>query len=162
MLFYPRPSEIFASGTWAQATERSMRPYVGDLSEGSPLVRVHSNASPAMRSSLRCDCGPLPRLHESHPERGHGAIAYMRQEGRGIAFIPKCRPMPQDTGMDTLDANLALDCLLTPENTISLLRCLSAGIQSIEQRMNNPEYETNSPTTASRFQTRPHHRWAVR
>ena len=38
--------------------------YVGDLSEGSPLVRVHSECLTGDAfHSLRCDCGP--QLHAS-------------------------------------------------------------------------------------------------
>ena len=62
--------------------------YLGDLTQGSPLVRVHSECLTGDAfHSLRCDCGPqLQASMKAIQERGQGAIAYMRQEGRGIGL----------------------------------------------------------------------------
>ena len=117
--------------------------YVGDLSEGSPLVRVHSECLTGDAfHSLRCDCGP--QLHASMKaiqERGHGAIAYMRQEGRGIGRYSKMQAYAlQDTGMDTLDANLALGLPADARKYDFAAEMLySMGIQSIELVTNNPD-----------------------
>ncbi|RJU87008.1 MAG: GTP cyclohydrolase II [Candidatus Poseidoniales archaeon] len=117
--------------------------YVGDLSEGSPLVRVHSECLTGDAfHSLRCDCGP--QLHASMKaiqERGHGAIAYMRQEGRGIGLYSKMQAYAlQDTGMDTLDANLALGLPADARKYDFAAEMLySMGIQSIELVTNNPD-----------------------
>tara|TARA_B100000524_G_scaffold311212_1_gene187716 strand:+ start:700 stop:1332 length:633 start_codon:yes stop_codon:yes gene_type:complete len=117
--------------------------YVGDLSEGSPLVRVHSECLTGDAfHSLRCDCGP--QLHASMKaiqERGHGAIAYMRQEGRGIGLYSKMQAYAlQDTGMDTLDANLALGLPADARRYDFAAEMLySMGIQSIELVTNNPD-----------------------
>jgi GTP cyclohydrolase II len=117
--------------------------YVGDLSQGSPLVRVHSECLTGDAfHSLRCDCGP--QLHASMKaiqERGHGAIAYMRQEGRGIGLYSKMQAYAlQDTGMDTLDANLALGLPADARKYDFAAEMLySMGIQSIELVTNNPD-----------------------
>lgn len=117
--------------------------YVGDLSEGSPLVRVHSECLTGDAfHSLRCDCGP--QLHASMKaiqERGHGAIAYMRQEGRGIGLYSKMQAYAlQDTGLDTLDANLALGLPADARKYDFAAEMLySMGIQSIELVTNNPD-----------------------
>ena len=117
--------------------------YVGELSEGSPLVRVHSECLTGDAfHSLRCDCGP--QLHASMKaiqERGHGAIAYMRQEGRGIGLYSKMQAYAlQDTGMDTLDANLALGLPADARKYDFAAEMLySMGIQSIELVTNNPD-----------------------
>ncbi len=117
--------------------------YLGDLSEGSPLVRVHSECLTGDAfHSLRCDCGP--QLHASMKaiqERGHGAIAYMRQEGRGIGLYSKMQAYAlQDTGMDTLDANLALGLPADARKYDFAAEMLySMGIQSIELVTNNPD-----------------------
>ena len=117
--------------------------YVGDLSEGSPLVRVHSECLTGDAfHSLRCDCGP--QLHASMKaiqERGHGAIAYMRQEGRGIGLYSKMQAYAlQDIGMDTLDANLALGLPADARKYDFAAEMLySMGIQSIELVTNNPD-----------------------
>ena len=117
--------------------------YVGDLSEGSPLVRVHSECLTGDAfHSLRCDCGP--QLHASMKaiqERGHGAIAYMRQEGRGSGLYSKMQAYAlQDIGMDTLDANLALGLPADARKYDFAAEMLySMGIQSIELVANNPD-----------------------
>ena len=117
--------------------------YLGDLSEGSPLVRIHSECLTGDAfHSLRCDCGP--QLHASMKaiqERGHGAIAYMRQEGRGIGLYSKMQAYAlQDTGLDTLDANLALGLPADARKYDFAAEMLySMGIQSIELVTNNPD-----------------------
>ncbi len=117
--------------------------YVGDLTSGSPLVRVHSECLTGDAfHSLRCDCGP--QLHASMKaiqERGQGAIAYMRQEGRGIGLYAKMQAYAlQDTGLDTLDANLALGLPAdTRKYDFAAEMLYSMGITSVELVTNNPD-----------------------
>ncbi|MAP78556.1 MAG: GTP cyclohydrolase II, partial [Euryarchaeota archaeon] len=74
-------------------------------------------------------------------ERGQGAIAYMRQEGRGIGLYAKMQAYAlQDTGLDTLDANLALGLPADARKYDFAAEMLySMGITSVELVTNNPD-----------------------
>jgi 3,4-dihydroxy 2-butanone 4-phosphate synthase/GTP cyclohydrolase II len=70
-----------------------------------------------------------------------GAILYLRQEGRGIGLFEKVKAYTlQDRGMDTLEANLALDHEGDRRRFGSAAAVLKkAGYTQVRLLTNNPE-----------------------
>jgi len=117
--------------------------YIGLDSTNIPIVRVHSECLTGDAfESLRCDCGPQLRYSMGRIQEDKcGAIAYLRQEGRGIGLHAKIKAMAlQDGGMSTLDANLALGLPADDRDyAIAAKMFLELGCKKVRLMTNNPE-----------------------
>lgn len=118
--------------------------YYGDMNNQTPpLVRVHSECLTGdALGSLRCDCGPqLQHALKTIQREGRGIVLYLRQEGRGIGLFAKMQAYNlQDRGLDTLDANLALNLPADGRNYKIAAHMLNdIGYDSIRLMTNNPD-----------------------
>jgi 3,4-dihydroxy-2-butanone 4-phosphate synthase/GTP cyclohydrolase II len=122
--------------------ETALALVLGDLTEGAPLARIHSQCfTGEVLGSLRCDCNEqLENAMRSIAAEGRGLVIYEHQEGRGIGLMGKLRAYElQGAGLDTVDANHALgfkaDCR-DFHLPVAILHEL--GIERVRLLSNNP------------------------
>lgn len=109
------------------------------------LVRMHSECITGEAfGSKKCECGPQLdyALDAIDNDPAGGVVIYLRgQEGRGIGLLNKLKAYAlQDTGMDTVEANLALGLPSEAREygaAVSILRDL--GIKTVRLMSNNPD-----------------------
>ncbi len=118
---------------------------MGDVATDEPtLIRVHSECLTGdVFRSMRCDCGEqLDLAMKMIAEAGRGVIVYLRgQEGRGIGLHNKLKAYKlQETGLDTVDANLALGLPEDARNYgIGAQILADLGLKKLRILTNNPE-----------------------
>ena len=115
----------------------------GSLLGDDSLIRVHSECITGEAfGSLKCECGPqLQAAMDLVHQRG-GAVIYLRgQEGRGIGLANKLRAYQlQESGVDTLDANLQLGLPVDARDYRAAAEILAdLGLRSIRLLTNNPD-----------------------
>lgn len=122
--------------------ETALAIVLGDLTEGVPLLRIHSQCvTGELLGSLRCDCrDQLEMAMQAIAEEGRGLVIYEYQEGRGIGLMAKLEAYElQDAGIDTVEANHALGFKADCRDfglPAAILRDL--GIKRVRLLSNNP------------------------
>lgn len=115
----------------------------GDPASFGAVVRVHSEClTGEVFGSHKCECGPqLDVALELVAEFG-GVVIYLRgHEGRGIGLVAKLKAYRlQESGLDTLDANLALGFAADSRTYSAAAAILTdLNMHSVRLLTNNPD-----------------------
>jgi GTP cyclohydrolase II len=139
-----RFGEYQAVAFWNNLDRKDHAAFIhGDTFEKEEVpVRVHSECLTGDAiGSLRCDCrDQLLGSLEWIGQQDCGIILYLRQEGRGIGFTNKIRAYQlQDTGYDTVQANVALGFRPDERDYAIAAHMLdSLHVKSVRVMTNNP------------------------
>ncbi len=131
-----------ATGDGAK-TEEAVALVMGEVSTGSPLVRIHSQCLTGdVFGSLRCDCRQqLEMALSMMAQLGSGVLIYEQQEGRGIGLMAKLQAYAlQDSGLDTVEANERLGFKADQREfhmPVEILKALD--IKRVRLLSNNPD-----------------------
>ena len=115
----------------------------GKIDGENLLTRIHSECLTGdVFDSTRCDCGAQLALSIDQIEKsGAGLIIYLKDhEGRGIGLAQKVKAYAlQDSGLDTVAANISLGHLADERSYIDAIAIIKAlGVKSIRLLTNNP------------------------
>lgn len=106
------------------------------------IIRMHSECVTGdLFGSKRCDCGEQLDYALTKAAKEKGMVLYLRQEGRGIGIINKLKAYQlQDTGLDTIEANLHLGLEVdSRQYDIAHKMLKDLDIKRVRLLTNNPE-----------------------